>query len=154
MTDTLDKLAASIPKPGDGAAYGPPAERRSTSQPELKRKAREQVARAAANGTSPSTYRTADLTWAFGDSAGALEELDRLEAIAQAGAEQKQENSRRIRAGERVRGLAEKIIADEDKQLADDRMAAAIEEAKRRLGIADEPTFRAETTTETDRENR
>ncbi len=135
MTDQIDQITAAI---GGGAGAGGGGEPRSTSQAELRRKARERVARGAANGESPSRFRSADLDWCYGTSPEAAAELDRLEQLAESARDERAERSRRIRASSRVRDLAEKIIKDQAKQLADDRMAAAIEEAKRRLGIADE----------------
>jgi len=133
MTDTLTDILAAVSTASSSSGG---VERRSTSQPELKRKARERVASAAAAGTSPSKYRSDDLTWAFGSGDAALAELEALELLAENAQAQKAERDRRIRAGGRVRSVAEQILRAEDKQRADDRMAGAIAEARRRLGLA------------------
>jgi len=114
------------------------AERRETSQDELRRAARERVARGAEKGVLPSKFRAADLSWAFGDSDAALAELDRLELVAQEAAEAKRERDRRIHAGFQVRSLAEQIIKKAHKERDDAEMAAAIAEARRRLSLDDE----------------
>jgi hypothetical protein len=125
-----------------GDTYGRPgAAARPTSMAEMKSDARDRVRREAAHGKPPSTYRADDLAWAFGTGPEVAAELEELEALADRVAAEKREAQRRVHATGKVRGLAERILADEDKRIRDERMAAAIVEAKRRLGLglADEP---------------
>ncbi len=123
-----------------GDLYGSPGPvRRPTTVAQMKADGREEIRRAAARGQPPSGLSDDDLAWAFGDSPEAKAELEQLEQLADRVAAEKAEAQRRLRASGRVKFLAERILADEDKRIRDERMAAAIVEAKRRLGLTDEP---------------
>jgi hypothetical protein len=112
---------------------------RENRQQDLKRQAREKVARGAAAGIAPSSYVQADLEWAFGSGDDALAEIDRLEQLAAQAAAEKRARAERTYSASRVRGLAEQIVRQQEEAEKQARMDAAIVEARRRLGLPTEP---------------
>jgi hypothetical protein len=108
---------------------------RPTIQTDRKGWARDQVRRAATQGKGPTSYRADDLEWAFGTSPEAVAELARLEQQAETVKAAKAESERKLRASGRVLAVAERILKEADERRDRRRKAAAIAEARRRLGL-------------------
>ena len=106
------------------------------TQIDARQQARERLEREATRGNGPIQYREDDLRWCLGDDYET--EVPRLQAIADKVTAEKRAEERRIRAHGRVKTLADRILAERRKAVADQEMADAVAEAKRRLGLADE----------------
>jgi hypothetical protein len=119
-----------------GDQWGVPIEgSRPTTEKENKGWARDQVALAAKRGRGPSTFRADDLEWAFGSSPEATAALEALEQQAEAVLAVKRESERRLRASGKVLTLAERLLKEQAQRRSDRLRAAAIREARRRLGL-------------------
>jgi hypothetical protein len=126
-----------------GDTFGPPAKSRETTRAEVKEHARERVRRGAAHGEPPSTWSASDLLWAFGDSPEAKAELERLEEQASAVHAEKARRAAGGYTSGRVRARAELIVRRWDKAREERRLALAMKQARRELGLDEPPAKEA-----------
>lgn len=116
-----------------GDRWGKPATARETTENEQRARAREKVAAAARQGEDPhSVFSAEDLTWAFD---GHRDELAQLVDVAEQARRLEADNRHRVHGSRALARETQRVLDEWDQKAQAERRAAAMAEARRRLGL-------------------